>query len=642
MTELFQPVFDSWKVKMLGGNMMIPVSLSREGDRLFLEFGFNEALKNDIKLLDGSKWHGKDKTPRKAWSIKDNSHNRFQIKYLVNPGNTPLNPYYVYDQPWKSFTTTRPLYNHQRSMTAHGISTHYCIWAAEMGVGKSLSAIEVMEWACYHQGVYDCFWVGPQSAIVSAKLECKNWKSKITPQFFTYEGLQKEIENWPSGRKSPMVLIIDECSRCKNPTAKRTIAVQYMADAIRREWGDKGFVIEMSGTPTPKDPTDWWSLAEIACPGFLIEGTREILNKRLSIIEHVERTVGGGTYPQRVTWKDDERKCNICGLFKDAETHSGGVDVFQTNSMICHPYQKSVNEVAYLGTRLKGLAQVIYKKDCLDLPPKIYREVELQPTLQIQNLAELIKAKSSTAIEALTLLRELSDGFQYRETVTGKETCPLCIGKRTVLAPVYSDDTTEEDIQAGTANYELQERACDKCNGIGSVDKITRTVYEIPTPKEDALIELLDEFEEVGRFIICAGFTASIDRVIKICEKEKWATIKIDGRSWSCSAPHIKTREEMIEAFQDKEKKIPRLVTVMHPASGGMGLTLTASPAMLYYSNDFNSESREQSEDRGHRPSMNIERGFTIIDLFHLPSDRKVRDNLKAKKNLMHLTMNEI
>lgn len=639
MAKLFDPMQDTWDTKLLAGEYMIKSRVKKEGDRLFLEFPYNQDLLNEVKNFEGSKWHGKDEyKPRKEWSVRDSVRNRFQLRYLENPGNTPDNPYWIYDQPIKSQKYSRPLYLHQREMSDHGLAVHYGIWAAEMGTGKSLSAIEVME----RSGMHDWVWVGPKSALISARLEFKKWNSIIKPVFETYEGLQKLLANWPSGKKAPMGFIVDECSRCKNPTAKRTVAVRYLADRIRAEWGPKGFVILMSGTPAPKSPADWWSLAEIACPGFLKEGTLEKFKNRLAIIEQVEKVMGGGTYPQLVTWKDDANKCNKCGLPKESETHSGGVDVFQQNTMLCHPFQPSINEVELLGKRLKGLTIVKYKKDCLDLPEKIYREIELQPTLKVQNLAEIIKAKARTAAEALTLQRELSDGFQYTETIVGKQTCDLCHGNRTILAPVYADDTTEEEIQAGTAKFTMQEQGCDRCSGIGEIDKTVRTAHEIPTPKEDCLIELLDEFDDVGRLVVCAGFTGSIDRIMAIVKKAQWNIVKIDGRGWLTDLPHVKDDEAMIEAFQDPQKRIPRMVVIMHPKSGGMGLTLTASPAVVYWSNDFDFESRAQSEDRIHRPGIDMNRGATIIDMFHLPSDRKTFDNLKAKKRLQDLTMADI
>ena len=94
-----------------------------------------------------------------------------------------------------------------------------------------------------------------------------------------------------------------------------------------------------------------------------------------------------------------------------------------------------------------------------------------------------------------------------------------------------------------------------------------------------------------------------------------------------------------LTAFQDELEDFPRLAFIGQPGAAGMGLTLTASPSICYYSNDFNAESRIQSEDRIHRPGMDVNRGATIIDLLHLPSDRTVLENLKAKRKLQDMTL---
>jgi hypothetical protein len=65
---------------------------------------------------------------------------------------------------------------------------------------------------------------------------------------------------------------------------------------------------------------------------------------------------------------------------------------------------------------------------------------------------------------------------------------------------------------------------------------------------------------------------------------------------------------------------------------------LTASDTIVYYSNDFNAESRIQSEDRIHRPGS---RGANIVDFLHLPIDQLVLDNLKKKRDLQKMTMND-
>ena len=62
---------------------------------------------------------------------------------------------------------------------------------------------------------------------------------------------------------------------------------------IREKYGlEKGFVIEMCGTPSPKSPVDWWSQCEIAWPGFLREGSQKAMEERMAFM--VQQTYDEG------------------------------------------------------------------------------------------------------------------------------------------------------------------------------------------------------------------------------------------------------------------------------------------------------------------------------------------------------------
>jgi SNF2 family DNA or RNA helicase len=665
---LFDPPFDSWDCGLKAGRYMEPVTITKEGERLFIHSGYNKILIEAIKSFAGSKWHGNDDEPRKAWSVTDSVRNRFQLRFLAYPGaGHPGNPYNPYDRKLVQFTPNRSnLYAHQIEIAQHCLTRRQCVIAAEMGTGKTLAAIEVIE----NSGMDDWLWVGPKAANYSVQLEFKRWRAKKLPKFYTYEQLKKLLADWPDNRRAPQGLFVDEASRCKNPTAQRTQCVRHVADSVRREWGDSGFVVLMSGTPAPKSPVDWWSLAEIACPGFLREGTVEKFKQRLAIIAMQEQYVGGGAYPKLVAWRDDEKKCNICGLYEDAECHASAeeVNVFGAEAA-CHLYTPSVNEVQHLYERLKGLVYVKFKRDCLDLPDKQYREIICKPTTSILNAARAIQVSAPNTITGLILLRELSDGFQYIQTVIGTAVCETCSGTRTIEHPVDEnspdeDFPTPEEIEAGRRRNEEEQSAyengfdvestfsgkeikigravgaCPACNGTGFRDKTARSVKQIPCPKEEALKNLLDEHDDVGRIVIYGGFTGTIDRICSAVKSAGWNFIRVDGRGWVSDIPG--DPQKMLLNFQEEKIKYPRLAFIGHPGSAGMGLTLTASPTVLYYSNDFNAESRIQSEDRIHRPGMDANRGATIIDLIHLPTDKLVLDNLKKKRRLQDITMGEL
>lgn len=635
----------------------VPCIIHPEGDRLAIKTGFNRFLVGELKAFAGARWD----PDRTLWTISDNERNRFQLAYLGG-----MNPYAPYDLPLVPYNTNRPLYAHQYEMVIQALTRHFTIFAAEMGTGKTLAAIEVME----ASGFEDWFYVGPKSALAAATLEFRKWKSRITPKFFTYDSLKRIIAQWPEGTPPPRGIIFDESSRLKTPTSQRSLAANYLASAIRSEHGNAGFVILMSGSPAPKSPADWWYQCEVTKPGFIREGTYEKFKHRLGLIVQKD-SITGGKYPHLVTWRDDENKCNICGEVKEDELHEvpEAIDVMDTEALGYHKFVPSVNEVAYLYERMKGLVLVKFKKDCLDLPDKQYRVINCKPTQALMNAARMITKIAPTTIQGLTLLRELSDGFQYEDVEVGKQDCPNCRGEGVVLRPVPiideddlaeritawhaeldrrpDDDATDRDDQGYlipdhvkfSQFYEEKEIQCRHCGGKGEVPKYKRETKMVPCPKEEVLLEILDSHDDDGRLVVYGGFTGTIDRIIHIVEKAGWQYIKVDGRGWTTSVDGIKKPEDMLEMFQDKKRAIEKLIFIGQPSSAGMGLTLTESCEICYYSNDFNGESRLQSEDRIHRPGMDVNKGATITDLIHLPSDALVLENLKKKRKLQDMSL---
>jgi SNF2 family DNA or RNA helicase len=649
---------------------VVDVEITRKGERLWFKMlEFSKALNNIIKTdFSKYKWHGcEEPKPIKQWSVAHCAHNWFQISYLAG-----FKPYAPYQKPLPPFEPSRPIYDHQRPMASHILNRHYSILAGEMGVGKTLALIEALEAAYKLYGVRDCLYVAPRSALASVELEFEKWECKIKPVFITYHGLEKHNREWQSGRPVYQFIVFDEASRLKSLVAKRTIAAQWLADAVREEWGDNGWVCAMSGSPAPKSPEDWYSLCEIVQPGFIKEGTIHAYKDRLAIIETIDNGIGA-SYPKLKTWRDDSKKCNICGNYADHEVHSQVLDEFNAalagdtiDAKNYHAWVPSIDEVSKLHRRMAGLVQVVFKKDCLSLPAKVYHKIVLKPTKSMLRAANLICDTAPSTIKALTYLRQLSDGFRYSEVACGTETCVACNGTRTTREAVYvgpdktwaflasiggipdwidpsETDALPEDIALNPSEhptlFEFQDVACANCNGSGKVTKYERSIERVDCPKDDALRNLLEEYEEVGRLVVYGGFTGTVDRIVEICQEQQWHTIRVDGRGVESTLEG--DFKSLLKQFQDR-KNPERIVFVGQPGAAGMGLTLTAACGLVYFSNDFNGESRIQSEDRIHRAGMDSTRGANIYDLFHLPTDEYVYDNLKNKRRLQDLSLGEI
>ena len=578
------------ELKITNGNKRYPfkVKLRIDEDRIwFMRQPFSKILNKEIKSMKGYKWHGFQDPPIKKWSIAHCPRNVLRLRNLMGE-----NIFEHFDQPLNLIPLedfNRPEYDYygvqingaQQDMVSRGLQYHYQIWAAEQGLGKSLASIELME----RSGKKNWWYVGPKSALASVKREFKKWNvdPSIRLTTMTYQGLTSKIRydfeeikaNCPDG------VIMDESDSVKNPTAKMSEAAQCLADLIRETHGLDGYVIEMGGTPSAKHPTDWWSQCEIAWPGYLREGSFSAFEHRYAIIEEQEDMDGVKFYP-RTGWHE--------------------------------------HEVAELPNRYKGLATVYRKKDWLpNLPPKTYRTVRMQPSNKVLRVARSLANIAPNTITALTWLRALSSGFQYRSKQIEDKVCPVCKGDKVYQHP-------EEDV-------------CPGCLGEGSVPDYEREAKQVHTPKDQALREELDLCESHGRIVVAASFQGSIDRILKVCKERGWAVACVDGRGWRAYDAMGNTIHGM-DALDLWEQHEGKVAFVGNPGSCRYGLTLTLAHTLIFYDNNFSAVQRLQMEDRIHRQSMG--EFAIIVDFIHLEVDQLVVDTLKANKKLELLSLGVI
>lgn len=567
---------------------------------------------------------------KKLHADRSNLHNeRTQILPDVDDivSIAPGGPRYVYDvvcaDPYRNFV-------------ANGVVVH--------NSGKSLASIETYEHLTTLPDFgpdFTSWYVSPKVALLSVKMDYRKWGAKKIPHFMTLHEFVKQASGLdPKVSKPPQVLLIDEASKVRNPSAKVSQAAKWLADFIREYWGDKGRVILMSGSPAPKSPQDWYWLCEIACPGFIKEGTPQKFLDRVALVKKIQGE-SGVAYPKIITFRDSESKCAVCGRIQDHELHKNDIQTQMT--LIAgrdadtqpHEFVPMVNEVKKLYSRMNGLVKVVLKKDCMQLPEKVYRVIKLKPTKYMRQLAKLAAKTAGTAANALIVTRELSDGFQYVEEVVGTRPCEDCVRDGEVTGKHWVKEDND-----GVSFKWVEDGKCHHCAGKKQFQVYQTKCVETDTPKIQALLDVLEEKEEDGRIVIFGAFTGTIDRICQTVAKAKWDFIRRDGRGWYSSMDPKLPPEELISRFQrESTVDVNRLAVVAHPKSAGMGLTLTASDTILYFSNSFDAEDRIQSEDRIHRHGC---RGANIIDFEHLPVDKFVRENLKMKRDLQAVTMGDI
>lgn len=257
----------------------------------------------------------------------------------------------------------------------------------------------------------------------------------------------------------------------------------------------------------------------------------------------------------------------------------GRYAVVQKKTMGAHAFQQIVGykNLDELTERLDQFSYRVLKKDCLDLPDKTYTARYIALTKEQRQMYERIQR------EALML-------FENGEMVTA----PAVITQLLRLQQLMSGHLKTDD----------------------------GTMMTFPTKRMDALEEIMEEHS--GKAIIWSRFRHDIVSIVAMLKK-KFGEHSAAGYFGDTGDEE---RNDIVRNFQDP--KHPLKYFVGNPATAGYGLTLTEADLVVYYANDFNLETRIQSEDRAHR--IGQKNPVTYIDLITEGTiDEKIVQSLRAK-----------
>ena len=316
------------------------------------------------------------------------------------------------------------------------------------------------------------------------------------------------------------MLVVDESSRIKRPGAKRTKVITKLSTLAK-------YRRIMTGTPVTKGPEDIYSQFKFLDPQILGYDSFYSFKARYCIM-------GGFESKQIVSYQ------NVDELTKNIEGHS---------------YR-------------------VLKKDCLDLPDKIYQRYPVELSVKQRKLYDQMRK-------------------QFIAEMDGEQ----------VDAP-----------EAITRLLRLQQITCGWFPTENGVVPI-----EDKNPRLNALMEILSDID--SKVIIWARFKADLKAIERLLGS---AAVAYYGEVSN------NDRADAVERFQN-DPKIRYFIG--QPQSGGIGLTLTAADYAIYYSNSFDLETRLQSEDRCHR--IGTKNNVTYIDI-EAPKtiDSKIIKALRSKKNL--------
>ena len=156
----------------------------------------------------------------------------------------------------------------------------------------------------------------------------------------------------------------------------------------------------------------------------------------------------------------------------------------------------------------------------------------------------------------------------------------------------------------------------------------------IQTIKNNRLSEIMELLEEVeGKAVIWAHYQYDVHELVKHISKKYGEDSVV---TYYGLTPQEK-RQDNIKRFQD-DPKCRFLVGT--PSTGGYGITLTAASTMIYYSNGYDLEKRQQSEARIDR--IGQEKPMTYIDIICEDTvDERIVKALRKKINIATEIMGE-
>jgi len=335
-----------------------------------------------------------------------------------------------------------------------------------------------------------------------------------------------------------VLFAIDESTTIKSPSAARTKNTLRLAKyAVHRRI--------LTGSPVTRSPLDLYTQCEFLDPALL--GFSSYYSFRARYAEMVDRSAGGRTFKQVIGYKNLDE----------------------------------LNEL------LQPFSYRILKKDCLDLPDKVYttRKIEMTP--------EQKKAYDEIKRYAMT---ELSNSEQV--SVTSVITQLLRLHQ---ISCGFTRTDTKQDVELKSARLE-------------------------------ELMNILEETE--GKVIIWANYRYDIQRILRAIQDQY-------GKG-SVGAYYGDTTDEdrrkTVKLFQDKTSELKYIVG--NTQTGGYGINLTAANTVVYYSNNFDLEKRLQSEDRAHR--IGQVNKVTYIDIICKNTvDEKIVNSLKAKQDIASKVLGE-
>jgi SNF2 family DNA or RNA helicase len=359
--------------------------------------------------------------------------------------------------------------------------------------------------------------------------------------------------------KYKTAIIVDECTGIKNKEAARTYNICYrLGELIKRGRSVVGYRpyslyrYILTGTMVTNSPFDLYTMMEFlqynfwgcniyafkARYGLQRRDTSEQGGKSRSFTRLLSKREIVDIRNRHLNGEDSDYLCNFYNM-----SH-GDLNYIVTNKDLDMPI-KNLGELKEI---IKPYAFTVRKKECTDIPDKIYMKVPVELSKDQARVYKELKKKYITEYsgQALTVQNKLTLAMRLSQITGGFFPC---------------DD--EETAKAFTSNAKLKvmERELQETSG--------------------------------QAIIIFAAYVNEIKAIKQMIDKKFPDMVAAEYYG----AVPVKDRDKIKTDFMSG--KIDVLVANL--ATAGVGLNLQRSSLMFFYSNNYSSYYREQGEDRAHR-----------------------------------------
>ena len=355
--------------------------------------------------------------------------------------------------------------------------------------------------------------------------------------FSTVKG--RNVGTWLAKRfGSRGIVAVDESTTIKNTKSNRTKALVQLSK-------DFEYSRILTGSPVTNSPMDVYSQTEFLKKGVLGYSNFYAFQARYANLQ--TRNMGSTSFRQVVGFKNLDE----------------------------------------LNKKLDNFSFRVLKKDCLDLPNKVYMPRYVSLTKRQLELYEQIRK------EALVL-------FEDGRLVSAPQMVTQMLRLQQILSGYL---TTDDGYQE---NFE--------------------------TRRINALLDIC--YETSGKIIIWSRFRYDIMKIAQVLS-DNFGENKVAKYFGDTKDDE---RSEIINRFQNPNSDLRFFIG--NPSTAGRGLTLTEAQTVVYYANDFNLDTRIQSEDRCHRIGQN--KSVTYIDLISEGTiDEKIVHSLVNKIDLSAKVLGE-